>query len=222
MRKVARSFASLLRQPQEGLPATVVFHAMVAGFNIDDPTTDPNAFFTYLVDDPAICVKTRFVALHAPPLVATQRLKELRDWEGIRESYERASELDVIVTAASEWRFEDHLPHVPLWHHMQTRSPKSLERLTSADCIGGMLWRPLSHKGPIAIETEVRAMTLMELNDLPGFIGKGGKVLLVLGPCAACHRPKPEVLKAVLTMDSHLITHLVVDSISVRMAQRLL
>jgi hypothetical protein len=60
---------------------------------------------------------------------------------------------------------------------------------------------------------DMRAMTLMELSDLPGFISDKGKhVLLALGPCGVCKTPKGNILRAILDQDPHLISHLVVDS----------
>jgi DNA-binding transcriptional regulator LsrR (DeoR family) len=92
------------------------------------------------------------------------------------------------------------------------KSDKSLKALQNAGCVGDMLWRPLGERGPIETESEIRAMTLVELSDLPKFIAGGKHVLLVLGPCVVCNRPKTEMLRAVLTMPPRLITHLVVDS----------
>jgi DNA-binding transcriptional regulator LsrR (DeoR family) len=37
-------------------------------------------------------------------------------------------------------------------------------------------------------------------------------VLLVAGPCAHCHEPKADVVKAILDQDQRLITHLITDS----------
>ena len=62
----------------------------------------------------------------------------------------------------------------------------------------------------------MRAVTLMELSDLPDFIKRGKQVLLLVGPCGQCGGPKEEVLESVLTHKRKLITHLVVDSRSAR------
>lgn len=211
MRKLAWTFAQFLREPIDGLPRAVVFHAMVAGFDVLDPTTDPNAFFTYFHDDPAIQVETRFVGLHAPAVVKAGQFEELKDLDGIRECYACKDEIDVIVTSASSWPDEHGM-----LRGYTGKSPKSERALKAAGCVGDMLWRPLSRKGPIEIETEIRAMTLMELSELPAFIASGKRVLLALGPCVRCDTPKAEVLEAVLNTKPPLITHLVVDSRSAR------
>lgn len=211
MRMTAQAFARLLGQAGENLPGTVVFHAMVAGFDVQDPTTDPNAFFTYFVSNPAIQIEAKFVGLHAPAVVLTRQLRELKDLDGIRETFASSEDLDIIVTSGSCW--DD--PHSMLRKYMM-RSEKSFATLQQADCIGDMLWRPISPSGPISQETEIRAMTLVELTDLPRFIQRGKHVLLVLGPCMGCNNPKTATLEAVIAMHPHLITHLVVDSRTAR------
>ena len=103
MRKLAGAFARLLRQPTEGLPETLVFHAMAAGFHVNDPTTDPNAFFTYFLKSPAMQVKTQFVGLHAPAKITAKLYHELLKLDVIAEVYKAADELDIVVTSAGAW-----------------------------------------------------------------------------------------------------------------------
>ena len=79
-----------------------------------------------------------------------------------------------------------------------------------------MLWRPIGVNGPIEVQTEIRAMTLMELSEFPAFIQRNKQVLLVLGPCTHCMEPKPGVLKAILSLKPQLVTQVVVDSRSAR------
>jgi len=207
MRRVAQALAELLRVPSAELPETVVFHAMVAGFNVNEPQTDPNAFFTYFADDPAIQIEPRFVGLHAPAMVRTSTLRDLRELPVIRDAFAGVRELDIIVTAAASWADGDSL----LKKYM-AQSARSMSVLNRAGCRGDIMWRPLAPDGPIREPTDIRAMTLMELEDLPGFIGKGKHVLLCLGPCEACGKPRPDILEVVLEQKERLITHLVVDS----------
>lgn len=212
MRRVAERLAGLLRRPTEGLPRTVVFHALVAGFEVTEPTTAPNAFFTYFVNDPALQVETRFVGLHAPPTVEAEYLPRLRQQKGIKEAFAKASELDVIVTAVGS--ASPPCGHSMLLDYMKN-SPPSLRKLKEAGYCGDMLWRPLGPDGPIEIETQIRAMTLIELSNLNKFIQQGKAVLLVLGPCRVCNRPRTAILELLLDLKEHLITHLVADSRSV-------
>lgn len=209
MRKVARCFSQLLCYPNDDMPAKLVFHAMAAGFNVFDPTTDPNAFFTYFVGDPAIAVETGLVGLHAPGVVTSRQFGRLRATAGIKESYECADEVDIVVTSGSLWE------HSMLRQYFEN-SEKSLRVLEEAGCLGDMLWQPLGPDGPIAVKTDIRAMTLLELEDLPGLIERGKHVLLILGPCGLCNAPKTPILEAVLRAQPHLITHVVVDSRAAR------
>lgn len=90
LRTLAQRFGDLLREAAGNLPREIVFHALVAGFDVNDPTTDPNAFFSYFVKDPAMQVETRFVALHAPAILEADLLPRLRLQAGIAEAYDRA------------------------------------------------------------------------------------------------------------------------------------
>jgi DNA-binding transcriptional regulator LsrR (DeoR family) len=207
LRKLAQRFAALLREHARHLPREIVLHALVAGFDVYDPTTDPNAFFTFFVEDPAMQVKTSFVALHAPAIVDAEILPKLRSQQGIAEAYEHARKLDVIVTSTSCWTDD----HSMLRQYMKVVN-ESAAKLERAGCVGDMLWRPLGPDGPIELETGVRAFTILELRDVSRFIEDGHHVLLVAGPCARCHTPKSEIVKAILAQEHRLATHLAVDS----------
>lgn len=212
MRRVAERFAGLLRQPAEGLPKTLVFHSLVAGFDVEVPSTAPNAFFTYFVNDPAMQVETRFVGLHASPLVKTKDFPALLESPGIEEAVKKKAALDVIVTSVGS--LSTSCNHSMLLKYLQKSKP-SLELLREQGYRGDMLWRPIGLGGPITTETEIRAMTLMELDDLATFIGDGKAVLLVVGPCRVCNEPRTEILETILGFTEHLITHVVADSRSV-------
>jgi DNA-binding transcriptional regulator LsrR (DeoR family) len=207
MRKTAQAFAQLLREPAEGLPKTVVFHAMVTGCDVDEPSTDPNAFFTYFLQDTALQIESKFVGLHAPIVVQSKDYAALRALKGIKEAYASAQDLDIIITSGASWSDPDSM-----LRQYSEQSPKTREALEKAGCVCDILWRPIGRTGPIEVETEIRAMTLIELQDLPRFIAQGKHVLLVLGPCVACNRPKTEMLEVILKVTPRLITHLVVDS----------
>ncbi len=93
--------------------------------------------------------------------------------------------------------------------------------LEAASCRGDIFWRPIADDGPIQADTDTRALTLIELSDLPGLIRAGKRVLLMLAPCGKCHRPKGRLLKCVLEQKRPIITDLVVDSRSVEQALRI-
>ncbi|MHC4966413.1 MAG: hypothetical protein ACYTGE_16080 [Planctomycetota bacterium] len=193
MRTVAKHLARLLREPAEGLP------------------TAPNAFFTYFENDPALQVKTRLVGLLSPPIVEWDQVASLREMAGIDVSFSLSSQLDIIVTSAASW--DGECPGM-LRKYMKKKA-ESIEVLEKAGICADMLWRPLNRNGPIEDKTSIRAMTLMELSDLPGFIQQGKSVMLVLGPCRKCHKPRPELLENILQLKEHLVTHVAADSRSV-------
>ncbi len=213
LRKSARHFAEMLREPREDLPKSIVFHAMVAGFNVTDPSTDPNGFFTYFAGEPPLQVRTSFVGLLAPGIVRAADLTMLRSLQYIRDAFELAKDIDIIVTSAGGHWQEAHSSLCGIY---AKASPRSVEQLNAAGCIGDMMWCPMGKDGPLDIDTEMRTVTLMELSELPGFIERGKTVLLLLGPCGKCGGPKQEVLRSILASDSRLVTHLVVDSRSAR------
>jgi len=57
-----------------------------------------------------------------------------------------------------------------LYDMYHRKSPESLKVLRDNGCVGDLLWLPISLLGPIEIETEFRAVTLMELNALETYI----------------------------------------------------
>ena len=83
-------------------------------------------------------------------------------------------------------------------------------------CVGDVLWRPIARTGPIVTETKLRALTLVELTDLPRMIKRDKQVLLMLAPCGMCHEPKGELLDTILNLDpsQQIVTNVVVDSVT--------
>jgi hypothetical protein len=127
--------------------------------------------------------------------------------QDISNAYERVGEIDIIATSGADWSD----PHDSLLRCMKT-SESSFQTLQDEGVVGDLMWRPLGAKNPILTPTELRALTLVELTDLPGFIEQGKKVLLMLGPCAECNRHKGSILQTILSQDMQLVTHVVVDS----------
>ena len=134
----------------------------------------------------------------------------LRQEQGVAESYEAKGDIDIIVTSATCWEDKDSV-----FRKYMEKYEGCVETLEANQCRGDMLWLPLNDQGPIVTSTPRRATTLMDLTELPEFIHNGGYVLLALGPCSKCDRPKSEILGAILRQEN-LITHLVVDSHSAR------
>lgn len=216
VRALARAFADLLSKPEQGLPETIVFHSMAAGFDPTDPTTDPNTFFTYFLNEPVLQIKPKFMGLNAPSIVKDGDIRRLRELADIKAAFAGMNKIDIIVTSGTEWSD----PHSALLKRMQT-STASMEVLAKAGCIGDILWRPLADDGPIEQPTEIRALTLIELSQLTGFIRRGKHVLLMLGPCGGCSQPKGRLLGSILDQRNPLITDLVVDTRTVVQLEKL-
>jgi DNA-binding transcriptional regulator LsrR (DeoR family) len=213
MRALAQSFAELLAFPGPDdleLPKRIVFHSMVSGHEPGNPTTSPNAFFSFFLFPPLLVVEPQFVGLHAPAIFRSHDISTLMETPEIAEAYGQVSDLDIIVTSGSDW--DD--PHSSLRRCME-RSPESLKMLLDNGTLVDMMWRPLARKEPVEVETEIRALTLVELSDLPVF-RRTKKVLLMLGPCAKCNRPKGRVLETILAQDKRLVTNIVIDSRTAR------
>jgi DNA-binding transcriptional regulator LsrR (DeoR family) len=211
MRRLAQILARLLGESEAELPPTLVLHALVAGFEVFDPTTDPNTFFTLFQTQVPFGTTFEFVGLHAPTVVPADQYDCLRETEGIRESYEEVGKLDLIVTSAATWKDKDST-----FRKRMVKSEDCKKALSDAQCVGDMLWLPLGPQGPLNPVSNVRTMALVQLQQLPVFLSRGTHVLLVLGPCAACQEEKSEILRAILAPKEHLISHLVVDSRSAR------
>jgi len=207
MREVAKSFAHMLTYPVPGLPETLVFHAMLSGHDPGDPTTDPNNFFTFFIHPPTLQFRTEFVGFRAPAIVETESIPEFMRIKEISDARLAANDLDIIVTSGADWEDEDS----SLLRCMQ-RSSSTVETLRGEGTVGDMLWLPLGETAPITTPTSVRALTIMELTDLPEFIRRGKHVLLMLGPCSQCDRHKGRILRTIFAQNEHIVTHVVVDS----------
>jgi DNA-binding transcriptional regulator LsrR (DeoR family) len=208
LRQVAKAFGELLSKPSDRLPSEIVFHAMVMGHDLADSSTDSNAFFAYFTNRPVLQVRARFMGLHAPAIVDRSEYELLRDKNAeVRRSMAAADQLHIIVTSGTDWDDE----HSALKDCMKS-DQASLDRLIKAGTVGDILWRPIAEGRPPRDPEGIRAMTLLELEELPMMIEKGTKILLMLGPCGKCGRTKGRLLKTVLEQRERLISHLVVDS----------
>jgi len=207
MRALARALAERLCEPSADLPDTVVFHALAAGFDPKDPTTDPNSFVGYFLNEAVMQVEPAFEGLSAPAIVRSEHFDEVKELPDIARAFQKARTIDIVATSGTEWAD----PDCALRQRMK-KSAESMEVLASEGCICDLLWRPISRHGPIMATTEFRALTLLELTDLQKLIKKGKHVLLVLAPCGACNRTKGQLLKDILSIDPPLISDLVVDS----------
>jgi DNA-binding transcriptional regulator LsrR (DeoR family) len=218
---VAKRLAGLLAEPREGLPKKVVFHSLTAGFDVQTIVTDPNAFLSYIVGSPSVQIKTGFVGLRAPAIVRLDQREELLALPGVKEAYDLAGSLDLVVTAAGVRDDE----HSMLHRYYDRYSPTTVDFLKRSGYVGDYLWWPLRPTEPVSLEEAQAdadadelywALTLLDPTRLHRLVNDGANVLLVMGPCTYCFQDKSTVLGAVLKQRHRLVTHLVADSRSVR------
>jgi hypothetical protein len=225
MQLIAQGFAGLIAHPVEGLTKPLVIHALVSGFDPNRPQSDPNTYFTFFNHQKFWGgVDVRFEGLRFTSMIKDSDLAEARKSPEIERAFRAAESLDVVVTSGADWthggdvRRSEHADSLPnehadsLLHEGMQRSRDSLETLKREGCRGDILWSPLGEKGPIKAPTELRAMSVIELSALPAFIARGGRVLLMLGPCCRCNQPKGALARMTLDLEVSLITDLVVDS----------
>ena len=209
----ANFLSDKLRECRLPLPSTLYFHSLVARFD-DDPVMDPNSFVRHFILGPPLPLTVRFVGVMAPGFIETDTVRKLRQTEGISEAFEKIGDLDLLVTSAGgHWTSGCSRLHqlYELGGHDQL-----LRELNARHCVGDLMWCPVGEDGPIVLNHGKRAMTLVDLSDLPGLIGEGKRVMLILGPCASCRQPKSEILRTLLKLPQPLITDLVVDSYTAR------
>jgi hypothetical protein len=162
-----------------------------------------------------------FSVLHASAIVYTEGYDQSLEQPGIVNPFQRRKELDIIVTSLSDWSDE----HSFLARHMREHDRTRYEAvLKSHRFVGDMLTRPIGPDGPIPDSLfTVRALTLMDLENVPAFLqNPKNRLLLVCGPCPVCHNPKTKVLRAALDYSQvhgpeiRLVSDIVVESRTAR------
>jgi hypothetical protein len=206
-RALVEAFAAQLKESVDDPPVALVIHAMAAGFDPSDPSTDPNNFYSYFPKETANGSTVRFVGFSAPSLVPWSGIPGLRQMPDIENAYAAVKYLHIIVGSGSCWRD----PHSALRNQMHQFSDCK-RVLDEEGCVADVLWRPLTDGRPIERETRVRALTLVELSELPELIAQKTRVLLTIGPCATCNTPKGRLLACLLGQRRHIVTDLVADS----------
>ena len=250
--KIVRALVELLkREDPYKVPPVLGFHTACTGIDYHDPSTDPNAFMTHLLRIPGIDTRTFAVPYQAPPIMRPEVRTMLDEEPEMRKAARMFKKVDILVTAGSSWRImeisgsgeirgasdpdPDWDPADPnplnaiysqLKALMRKRDKKGYNDLIRAGTVADMLWQPLTFNGPAEVETKVNAMTLAPLERMPDFIGRGKKVLFVLGPYEGGFN-KGDVLLAALGVGEMvdagpsarpLFTHLVCDHRTARAA----
>ena len=228
LRTVAKKLADLLQKSSSENPRTIVFHAMVASFFDDDFYADPNSFISYFVNRKCR-VEFRLVRLPLPGIIETAKYGDIRSLLSIKDVFRRRDEIQIVVTSGSLWSDDKSTLRAYLRAYSDspresTSSNQAKQEMTLPDSlidefnengvIGDLLWQPINEQGPVNIGAEYKVVTLMGLDELPGFIDQGGSVLLVMGCSGVSGMPKSELLETILDLHSthRWVTHVVSDT----------
>jgi len=189
---VAQHLAVRLRAA-ERLPRLVI-HALTSGFSVTQPHTAPVSFFGFFE---AVPTEISYVGLFASPCVETRDYESTRQATGVKESFDAADQIDIVLTALGS---PSH-GHGDFYRFMQSGSPQGFRSLVRAGWIGDVQYRPYSVAGPLVLDTKVRAVTLFELEDLVRLARTPERhVVLIAGPCsdADCRRTRPDAIRPLL------------------------
>lgn len=209
---VAKRLASRVRS-EVGFPDLVVHALSSGGFLADEPQKAPITYFGYFEDS---LVKVEYVALFSQTFVSDQQdFEKVKKSPGVARSFERAEEIDIVVTSLAEAGHE-HGVLVKLLKCLiedGVLEPDVLERMARAGWKGDVQFRPYSSDKPLLEECPVRAVTLFEVSDLVRMAQREGKYVVLLGgPCGECGRPKTNALLPLVSEPSlRLWTHLLTD-----------
>ena len=190
-RLVAYHLATQLRAVAR-LP-TLVLHALSTGFDPRGPHTAPVTFFGFFE---GIGADIEYVGLFAPPVVKTadyeRTILSSGVYSGVRQSFEARKELHLVITSVGSASHD----HGDFYTFMQQGSKGGLSVLKKAGWIGDVQYRPYSATGPITDDTDIRAVSLLELNELTEMAGSGDKqVVVVAGPCAICGKTRSDAVR---------------------------
>jgi DNA-binding transcriptional regulator LsrR (DeoR family) len=212
MMLVARYLAERLRA--EVTPPRVVLHALTSGFSVVEPANAPVAFFNLFHGIPGVSYR----GLFAPAFVAEPEWEKTLENVGVRESVEEKDKLQVVITSLASRKDE----HGELNRFMAANAELGSRARHVLDDqqgrVGDVMYRPFSERGPITHKTDIRAVTLFELQELVRFAAETSKaVILVAGPCGApeCRRSRSDALLPLLQEPSlDVWSHLVTDDVT--------
>jgi DNA-binding transcriptional regulator LsrR (DeoR family) len=208
---VAERLASRIRSDLDC--PKLVLHALTAGgFLVDQPTEAPVTYFSYFHD---VLSEPEYVGLFSATVVPTEQYDQVIASPGVRESFARAEEIDIVITSFAS--AED--PHGLLKKYLQhlvekgEMDKKALEAMEALGWVGDVQFRPYTAEGPMADGCPVRAVTLFEPSALVQRVQQPDKyVVLLAGPCHECGQTKTKALIPLLRQPAlRLWTHLVTD-----------
>jgi DNA-binding transcriptional regulator LsrR (DeoR family) len=207
---VSQHLARLLRAEPEY--PDLVLHALTSPFPVEYPRSAPVSYFSFFDE-----TKIEAVGLFAAAVVACEDYKNVKSLPGVREAFERAGEIDIVLTSLAK----AHHEHGLLNHFLDLDYPpakKMLAALEAAKWLGDVQFLPYSCTGPISLNRGIRAVTLFELPELVQIAQREDKyVVLAAGPCGQCGEAKTEAIVPLLQREElHVWTHLVTDVVTAR------
>jgi DNA-binding transcriptional regulator LsrR (DeoR family) len=202
--RVARRLALRLRGNPPG--PDLVLHALSSSFDVTDPLRTPVAFFERFED---VGVKVAYVGLFAAAAVSWKDYDAVKRLPGVKESFERAREIDIVVTSLASATHE----HGTLNRFLRLGPATGLNDLRKRGWVGDVQYLPYSEHAPITVRSGIRAVTLFELSELVAMARTPGKyVVLVAPPCGKCGELKTEAVRPLLKApDLRVWTYLVTD-----------
>ncbi len=191
----------------------LVLHALSAGgFLADQPYKAPVTYFGYFSE---VLPKVEYVGLFSETLVSSEEFDRVRQNPSVRQSFEMAEEVDIVMTSFATAKD----PHGMLGQFLQALladnavARQDIERMRQVGWVGDVQFRPYSAKVPIVEECPVRVVTLFEIADLVRLANTPNKyVVLIAGPCSECGMLKTEALLPLMeNPELRLWTHLITD-----------
>ena len=205
IRQMAQLLATRLRN--EAFLPKLALHAISSGFNVSDPRTAPVTFLNFFEN---IATDIEYYGLFAPAVVATSEYERVKDMVGVKESFEAAERIDIVLTSLAT--ATDKHGALRQFAKVGSKGFKT-DALRAARWIGDLQYQPYSKKGPIEVDVGVRAVTLFDLRDLREFAGRRNKhVVVAAGPCGSCVTPKTAAVAPLLECQELKVwTKLVMD-----------
>jgi hypothetical protein len=161
---VARTLAYRL-VGQKKLPKLVIYTLSAGGFLPSEPHKSPVSYFSYFDGLPC---PLEYVALFSETVVSSQHFDWVRKNPSVRRVMERARELDIVVTSLASAEDEHGLLRRYLQWLVDSEDlpAEKLQEMKDAGWVGDVQFRPYSENGPMDDLCGVRAVTLLEIEDM--------------------------------------------------------
>ncbi len=169
----------------------------------------PMTFFSYFAKS---ATPIEFVGLISAAVVKWNDYESTKSLIGVRESFERRDEIDIIVTSLAGAGDKHGLLNVFL---QGGPTPKVVEKLRQRKWRGDLQFRPYSDEKPLDIDTGVKAVSLFELSELVEIVAKQRDryCIVVCGPCNRCLESKAKALYPLITAPALAVAnHVVTDT----------